>query len=939
MHPLRATITLLSALSASCASLPAATVTVEHPTPGWLVALAPYGDEPQLALGEGQRFVLSNDRWRALPDAMDSAIVAAARVGDRWLFASESGIVARSARVDGPLVHVTQIQARLRRAFWNGGHGTPGRSIAVDDGSAALSIGLLPLMVSPARREILLVDGDGATRAARFEHAPISAVFASPTHGAALLESGELYCTADGGRAWRRVGPDNDSMSSLAREGATIVARGRHTYELDARCDALHPRVGVSFAAGHQSATLRALVQAEAERDPSAIGQRFQRSNHRVAAVDRTLIVLDERLGRVTRFEPDALPADGCMARPFGASMAIVCATHGRDARWWAAVLDGPTSPLRVISGGGVRQRRSSTTLVESAQRVVIDAAGRWILFAARCDETRDDTDEHRWCRIDAGGARAELRLSVATVDAEGISANLLLGYRATSPLRRSDGPFLRALVAHDVTTGAEVTLDPRLTAASTRVAIAADATVYAVSSGPRPLVHVGRSPFALQTHALPARAVGAGFVDSSRGVAYGTHGDALWLTSDGGARWTAIAPQISGSPRGLALDEWSAARIQTVAQCGLDRCRLGRRVAASWARTDVSTISRAGDALPDLSLGWDDNAVHHLAPYIDRAALCAHSDNTLSSATPSVQHERSFVLLPGLAMRCDTTRRPWSCAFVGDRVAAMDLPQNQRFELALPPARGGDEMAEQEGFRLVSAGVGGVVLHRNGNGRPQHVFITRRLSVGWIEAPDESDLGLAQTGARVVANDQQPWLVIGESAYVGYRADEGHGRNIVIVEHDARGAIARASAPLPTGSLAMGWLARGPLGVGWLAPSLVTGEDLFWPIDQRRPTRLASFRARPLGFCTGAAPSDGVHVFVREPLLTEGEGWYGGSELLASITVANGAGCVRELSLSPWQTLADDASRAQRWRWADGAVVHERQRADRPLESDRCPR
>jgi hypothetical protein len=937
MHPLRATITLLGALSASCASLPAATLTVEHPLPEWLIALVPHGDDPQLALGGGQRFVLSNERWRALPGAMDTTIVAAARVGDRWLFASEDGVVARSNRVDGPLVHHAQLRARLRRASLNIGHGTRGRSIAVTDASATLSIGMLPLMASPAQRELLLVDGEGATRVARFEHTPISAVFASAAHGAALLESGELFCTTDGGHAWRRVGPDNDSLRSLAREGATLVARGRHTYELDADCSALHPRVGVSFAAGHQSATLRALVQAQAERDPSAIGERFLRSNHRVAAVDRTLIVLDERLARVTRFEPDALPSEGCMARPFGASMAIVCATHEREARWWAAVLDGPTSPLRVISGRGVRQRSARTTLVESANRVVIDPRGRWILFAARCDDG-DDHDERRWCRIDSSGARAELRLSVAIVDAEGISANLLLGYRATAPLRLADGPFLRALVAHDVTTGAEVTLDPRLTAASTRVAIAADATVYAVSSGPRPLVHVGRNPSSLQTHALPARAVGAGFIDSSRGVAYGTHGDALWLTSDGGARWTAIAPQISGSPRGLALDEWSASRVRTVAQCGVDRCRLGRRVAATWARADVLTISRAGDALPDLSLGWDEHATHQLAPYIDRAALCTHSDNTASSAPTAAPRERSFVLSPGVAMRCDTTRRPWSRAFVGDRVGAMELPQNQRFELALPAARG-DEMAEQEGFRLVSAGVGGVVLQRNGNGRTQHVFVTRRLSAGWIEAPDESELGLAQTGARIVANDQQPWLVLGESAYAGYRVDEGHQRTVVIVEHDARGAIARASAPLPTGSLALGWLARGPLGVGWLAPSLVTGEDLFWPIDQRRPTRVASFRTRPLGFCTGSAPSDGVHVFVREPHMTEGEGWYGGSELLASITVANGAGCVRELSLSPWQTLAEDASRAHRWRWVNGAVVHERQRADGRLESDRCGR
>jgi hypothetical protein len=83
-----------SAALGSCATSPAPTITVRPVIPGWLVAAVEYGTSPQLTLGHGQRFVATEDRWTALASSMDSAIVAAAQIGSRWLFASESHGVA-----------------------------------------------------------------------------------------------------------------------------------------------------------------------------------------------------------------------------------------------------------------------------------------------------------------------------------------------------------------------------------------------------------------------------------------------------------------------------------------------------------------------------------------------------------------------------------------------------------------------------------------------------------------------------------------------------------------------------------------------------------------------------------------------------------------------------------------------------------------------------
>lgn len=864
----------------------------------WIAAI-----DPALAIQEGQRFARRSGQWTAIDGRMAAPIVAVSRVGDDWLFASEDGVIARSRGALGPLERLVELPMRLRAQPSSTVPAAPDTRWSVVDRREDRSSGVLIALASPPDRSMRLIDARGAVRAVSFSHSVVRARFASATLGLVELEDQSLRCTSDGGARWTVIERASPApIEAIRAEGSALIVTDSDRWRVDERCAVTANAALPRGPAIDPRADSIAVHSAMASDDPHSIGAWWSAQSARYWIERSELVVRDARDGRRSVY---GLASTQCAAMPFGDALIVPCAARGPQRRLTFSLLDARGSALRPWLS--LRGTSAEGTMV-------VDPRGAYVLTAAPCDSS-DRVGPRRLCRVERDGARRTIELESAIESVIGAWGSLVLAWRATE---RSRERF-----AFDPGTGATVAIPAWLAARDTELARSTLGTVTALTEARA--LWVGDSLQTLRAIAMPRGAVGAGFIDASRGVAFGATSDVMFVTGDGGARWSAVSTRIDGAPSAYRTHSYIDDALRPrVAACAEDQCAIGDRLLARWpheregdSRSTAAPLARSTSALAATQREIDPWLTHSIHPYYDGARFCAARSESFEQPAPG-ERERSMVLSVGLTLRCRVGSSRWSCVFEGERVGDHGVRASERFELAMAD---GDVDAAERGFRLVASSDQGVVLESNTRDRPRMVVIGRALRPWWIAALDGEAPAFARSSVRVsgLSNDASWWLA-GDSAWTAYNAEHGRARGVVLVEHRADQTVGRVSRFIASQAIVRGWLAVRGGRVGWMAPSQTPDALLFWAADAQEPERLPALFAAPLAPCSASeprAPSDTVILrelnasrVVHSPL---------GTAPIVYVRASGASACIERALQTPWQTLDRGWGAAQEWRASGG--------------------
>ncbi|MEM7607479.1 MAG: hypothetical protein AAF411_19165 [Myxococcota bacterium] len=859
---------------------------VSSPLGGLRVLLTSPHERRQLLISNNLRFVRDEGGpWRALAVSMDAEIVAVARIGARWLFASASGAVGISDAVDGPLEHLVDLPVRPRRGGWGASPSVRVRSpyqptehVRVLGPGSNLSQGRLPILSDPPSPTLYMIDGHGALREHRFTRVVRSAAFESATLGAAVLEDGSVQFTRDGGASWALHDLGEDRGQSVIA-GPPLTIRGAQ------RSHTLGPG---RFQRGTRAFSLRRieLVHAMSQRGPV----RAQRNEFSWREEGVNLIVDEPALYRaglqgegVELAQEFAFLTRRCAPVQFGEDVLLACRTNGQLAfdvlERGDAVARALTPPL---------QSASSTPLW------FVDSNARTVWAQARCEAG----DEARsWCRI-GREQRRSMTPEVAFEAAIGVSDGLLVGW-----LSRSEG--IRAV---DGVSGAHVPIEAiEAASAESRMGIAADGSAWIVHPATGEL-WVGEHVRAFERRILPRGARGAMFVDGTRGVAFGRSGAELWWTASGGEHWRPLAVRFAGDRSALPL--YGA---QSRHGCTRTACALGPNLEVHWAYAEAlaPAVGRA-HALerPDA------RAPYPSLPH-GTLAECGAPDEPTADRS-AVAGQASFVLLPGLRMRCAIRPERWRCRFDGETRREFGLSAGP---IVVPMPHLAGIAPNQEGFFLAGGGSTGVVLQRNGTTQDEFLFVHGRQAQRLRLA---SPL-LEQAGIRERTRYPGGWLV-----------HEGHAFAFFSLRSNARALVrfdgageADAVVPIPHQRSAL-------LAVHRERPGALThalgGGWLFWRADGSAPEDV-TWPSAEIEWCREASPNASIAWSFEQS-------WVGRTSTgqSARIRWSSRGACVDDVRIPPWNTVGERRfAVARRWRSNETHVRATVQRPDSPLREQRC--
>lgn len=135
-------------------------------------------------------------------ERLDATIMSATRVPSGWVFATESGSVARSDTFTGRLHPLGTVDCDFRES-----PRSRGRAAVIDQAGT-----------------LWTTDGSRPVAPVTLPEKVHAAAFADPAHGAVALEHGDLLVTSDGGASWRRVDLGTDVATGVVLEGDDLIA-------------------------------------------------------------------------------------------------------------------------------------------------------------------------------------------------------------------------------------------------------------------------------------------------------------------------------------------------------------------------------------------------------------------------------------------------------------------------------------------------------------------------------------------------------------------------------------------------------------------------------------------------------------------------------------------------------------------------------------------
>ncbi len=454
----------------------------------------------------GLRAELSGDDVALGDDAFREPVVGAVRAERGWVFAAADGAAARSDTFAGPLRALPPLDEPMTLG---------GRHVA-----AAVD----------ADGAVLTSDGAGAfgPTPAQPPAPAASALFDGPLRGAAVLLTGEVYATTDGGATWRHAG------ASAPRAGLRVDAEGLFLaplFEHEPRPFLPDGRLGPPAPRPPEALTAT-LTDAERASVEGRIRQALRRRNP----------------GFLWRTGHTRLPDGG----------ALVDEAEG-------VVELAPDGTRRALHAGAV----TLATLARArhgGELAGYEVYSADLAVAASVVPTGFDAPPRlRLGRV--GGRVREVVLSQRVASIAGLTADRAWGWR--------DDEGRRVPVRVDLASGAvDDRPAPDRGCDDDTCAFTSDGALLVLDRG-----RLTRDAFEVREEvALPEGASRIAFHDDQRGMAYGERVDRVWLTQDGGRRWALVethAPAGYVSARaschaggcsvgGVTIEGWDAARLRS---------------------------------------------------------------------------------------------------------------------------------------------------------------------------------------------------------------------------------------------------------------------------------------------------------------------------------------------------------------------------------------
>ena len=525
----------------ACAASPAPTHTASHssapPTSErpatWVTTIIPpvmgppfrAGDEQDgsvAVFGGGLRIHVRAERTEWSHDATLAPIVGHARDGEQWLFATADGALFRSATFAGPLERVGEPPADWFHC---------GRSNA-DECAGFDSTGTVAVRSSTHR--LFLGTDEGLVPArAPFDRTLVDVGFVDRRFGVAIVAPGQVWRTVDGAAHGERIDLGSDVAYVVYPHGQSFVlATTRGLVRID-RDGPPAPFTGDPDVFDHQlpEEASRAIVDSLAHDDPFVWPMLLARgavllADGRIASVEGEQLRVRNRDGEGETID---LPGDSCALHPYGGQLIAACENNRHE------------RTIQILR----RDRWDELRALPEMGPLVVAPDGGVIVAIGPCSEddphTRDSTAVC-WFNGSAwhtAALPAEARILAAHGDA--------LLYADAGDLR------FHLLREGAVDAGEAIGVPG---ARVVRVTFAADGSLVVLARGASGLqLHRGDSPARLTSRPLPANATRVGFVDATRGIAFGPHLTDGFTTVDGGAHWTALDLPVEGDASRVSVD------------------------------------------------------------------------------------------------------------------------------------------------------------------------------------------------------------------------------------------------------------------------------------------------------------------------------------------------------------------------------------------------
>jgi hypothetical protein len=517
------------------------------------VRLGDDADGSALVAFGGLRARVRGERVEWAPDAMLLPLLAWARDGVRWYFASEDGAVFRAEGFLGPLVPLGGTGGLPIEA----GFVSTGR-LAVRTPDGRLWFGGPDDRFEPAR-----LPGEGRL---------IDAGFVDRDFGVVVLEPGGVWRTTDGGAHFDPVDLGAHATHTIYPQADGVVLATTDGLRFLGPSGAAVPFHGVldrgDLALPSESA--RAVEESRWSEHPlgyasllSAPGVQVL-ADGRIARMEGQDVVIRGREGTLARLE---LPARGCGLRAWGERVLAWCRTEAFE------------TTLQISDGEHPwRELRSFPRLLDT---VVTSRDGAALVVPHACEgEGEGERDATPVCWYD--GVAWRTRMLPQGAQLLGVSSDALL-YRLPFGRREETWPIHR-LSLDDTDEGARL----RLAVPEARL-LSAEFTREGLVAG---VARVGRELFTvlgpgeqpLPLHPLPSGAQQVAFADATHGIAVGAQLGQVWTSTDGARTWTPLTVPLEGDRAvplrpGPELERDRERNSAVAVSCSARACTVGSRL------------------------------------------------------------------------------------------------------------------------------------------------------------------------------------------------------------------------------------------------------------------------------------------------------------------------------------------------------------------------